>query len=120
MGTAVEVYHGTLAELYDCLISCPIEKLHRSNHEHDLTAALRAGHVEAAEEVSRNQVDILHRIMFMGLEQDEPLRSHPSPYWRSSSGQHFCHRWIFEQICVRFLAEVVSILSPQEGQGMSA
>ena len=32
-------------------------------------AALRAGKVEEAVEVSRKHVDILHRTMFMGLAQ---------------------------------------------------
>jgi len=34
-----------------------------------LVAALRAGKVEEAVEVSRKHVDILHRTMFMGLAQ---------------------------------------------------
>ncbi|WP_461189359.1 FadR/GntR family transcriptional regulator [Arthrobacter sp. Z4-13] len=68
MGTAVEVYHETLAELYNYFIPYPIEKLHKSNHEHiAIVAALRAGQVEEAVEVSRKHVDILHRTMFMGL-----------------------------------------------------
>ncbi|TLM71618.1 FadR/GntR family transcriptional regulator [Pseudarthrobacter sp. NamB4] len=70
MGTPVEVYHETLAELYDYFIPYPIEKLHKSNHDHiALVAALRAGKVEEAVEVSRKHVDILHRTMFMGLTQ---------------------------------------------------
>ncbi|WP_307096185.1 FadR/GntR family transcriptional regulator [Arthrobacter sp. V1I9] len=70
MGTAVEVYHETLAELYDYFIPYPIEKLHKSNHDHiALLAAMRAGRVEEAVEVSRKHVDILHRTMFMGLAQ---------------------------------------------------
>jgi DNA-binding FadR family transcriptional regulator len=68
MGTAVVVYQETLAELYDYFIPYPIEKLHKSNHDHiALVAALRAGHVEEAVEVARKHVDILHRTMFMGL-----------------------------------------------------
>ncbi|MGN7198571.1 FCD domain-containing protein [Arthrobacter sp. SAFR-044] len=68
LDTAVEVYHQTLAELYDCFIPYPIEKLHTSNLDHiALIAALRAGRVEEALEVSRKHVDILHRTMFMGL-----------------------------------------------------
>ncbi|GAA3404643.1 GntR family transcriptional regulator [Pseudarthrobacter polychromogenes] len=68
MGTAVEVYQETLVELYDYFIPYPIEKLHKSNHDHiALVAALRAGKVEEAVEVSRKHVDILHRTMFMGL-----------------------------------------------------
>lgn len=43
MGTAVEVYHETLAELYDYFIPYSIEKLHKSNEDHvALVAALRA------------------------------------------------------------------------------
>ena len=54
MGTAVEVYHETLAELYDYFIPYPIEKLHKSNQDHiALVGALRAGHVEEAVEVAR-------------------------------------------------------------------
>jgi DNA-binding FadR family transcriptional regulator len=72
MGTAVDVYHETLAELYDYFIPYPIEKLHKSNHDHiALVAALRVGKVEEAVEVARKHVDILHRTMFMGLAQDE-------------------------------------------------
>ncbi len=71
LDTAVEVYHETLAELYGYFIPYPIEKLHKSNHDHiALVAALRAGNVEEAVEVSRKHVDILHRTMFMGLAQD--------------------------------------------------
>ena len=70
LDTAVEVYHETLAELYDYFIPYPIEKLHKSNLDHiALVAALRAGKVEEAVEVSRKHVDILHRTMFMGLAQ---------------------------------------------------
>lgn len=68
LDTAVEVYHETLAELYDYFIPYPIEKLHRSNRDHiALVAAFRARNVEEAVEVSRKHVDILHRTMFMGL-----------------------------------------------------
>jgi len=68
LDTAVEVYHQTLAELYDYFIPYPIEKLHTSNLDHIvLVNALRAGKVEEAVEVSRKHVDILHRTMFMGL-----------------------------------------------------
>ncbi|WP_314216113.1 FCD domain-containing protein [Pseudarthrobacter equi] len=71
MGTAVDVYHATLDELYDYFIPYPIEKLHKSNQDHvALVAALRAGNVEKAVEVARKHVDILHRTMFMGLTQD--------------------------------------------------
>lgn len=71
LDTAVEVYHETLAELYDYFIPYPIEKLHQSNHDHiALVAAMRAGNVEEAVDVSRKHVDILHRTMFMGLAQD--------------------------------------------------
>lgn len=73
MGTAVEVYQETLAELYDYFIPYPIEKLHKSNHDHiTLVAALRAGRVEEAVEVARKHVDILHRTMFMGLAREKP------------------------------------------------
>jgi DNA-binding FadR family transcriptional regulator len=68
MGTAVDVYQETLAELYDYFIPYPIEKLHTSNRDHiALVAAMRARKVEEAVEVSRKHVDILHRTMFMGL-----------------------------------------------------
>jgi DNA-binding FadR family transcriptional regulator len=68
LGTAVEAYNEALAELYDYFIPYPIEKLHKSNHDHiALVAALRAGNIEEAVEVSRKHVDILHRTMFMGL-----------------------------------------------------
>jgi DNA-binding FadR family transcriptional regulator len=70
LDTAVEVYHETLAELYDYFIPYPIEKLHTSNQDHiALVAALRARRVEEAVELSRKHVDILHRTMFMGLAQ---------------------------------------------------
>ena len=73
MGTAAEVYHETLTELYDYFIPYPIEELHKSNHDHiALVAALRAGRVEEAVEVTRKHVDILHRTMFMGLVQGGP------------------------------------------------
>ena len=68
LGTAVGVYHETLAELYAYFIPYPIELLHKSNCDHvALVAALRAGDVPGAVEVSRKHVDILHRTMFMGL-----------------------------------------------------
>ncbi|NKX54304.1 FadR/GntR family transcriptional regulator [Arthrobacter mobilis] len=68
LGTAVEAYNETLAELYGYFIPYPIELLHRSNRDHiALVAALQAGDVAAAVEVSRRHVDILHRTMFMGL-----------------------------------------------------
>lgn len=67
-GTAVEAYHGTLAELYAYFIPYPIELLHKSNCDHiALVAALRAGDAQEAVEVSRKHVDILHPTMFMGL-----------------------------------------------------
>ncbi len=72
MGTAAHVYQETLAELYDYFIPYPIEKLHKSNKDHiALVAALRAGDVQEAVEVSRKHVDILHRTMFMGLAQGD-------------------------------------------------
>ena len=47
LGTAVEVYHETLAELYAYFIPYPIELLHKSNCDHvALVAALRAGDVQ--------------------------------------------------------------------------
>lgn len=68
LGTAVGVYHQTLAELYDYFIPYPIDLLHKSNRDHiELVEALRNGDVQAAVEVSRRHVDILHRTMFMGL-----------------------------------------------------
>lgn len=71
MGTAVDVYHETLAELYDYFIPYPIEKLHKSNRDHiALVAALRAHRVKEAVELSRKHVDILHRTMFMGLAEN--------------------------------------------------
>ena len=71
LGTAVEAYHETLAELYAYFIPYPIELLHKSNCDHvALVAALRAGNVQEAMEVSRKHVDILHRTMFMGLTDD--------------------------------------------------
>ncbi|WP_323809236.1 amino acid permease [Arthrobacter sp. CDRTa11] len=70
VNTAIEVYHETLAELYDYFIPYPIEKLHTSHRDHiALVVALRARNVEEAVEVSRKHVDILHRTMFMGLAQ---------------------------------------------------
>ena len=76
LDTAVEVYHETLAELYDYFIPYPIEKLHTSNRDHiALVAALRARNVEEAVEVSRKHVDILHRTMFMGLSETTGSRS---------------------------------------------
>lgn len=70
LGTAVDVYQETLAELYDYFIPYPIEKLHKSNQDHiALVAALRAHKVEEAVNVARKHVDILHRTMFMGLAQ---------------------------------------------------
>lgn len=72
LDTAVEVYHQTLAELYDYFIPYPIEKLHKSNLDHiELVASVRAGQVEEAVEISRKHVDILHRTMFMGLAKDQ-------------------------------------------------
>lgn len=45
-----------------------LELLHKSNCDHvALVAALHAGDVQEAVEVSRKHVDILHRTMFMGL-----------------------------------------------------
>ncbi len=71
LGTAVEAYHETLAELYAYFIPYPIELLHKSNCDHvALVAALRTGNVQKAVEVSRKHVDILHRTMFMGLTDD--------------------------------------------------
>ena len=68
LGTAVEVYHETLAELYAYFIPYPIELLHKSNCDHvDLVAVLRARDVQEAVEVSRKHVDVLHGTMFMGL-----------------------------------------------------
>ena len=68
LGTAVDVYHETLAELYDYFIPYPIERLHESNRDHiAIVAALRAGDGNAAVEVARQHVDVLHRTMFMGL-----------------------------------------------------
>jgi DNA-binding FadR family transcriptional regulator len=68
LGTAVEAYHETLAELYAYFIPYPIELLHKLNCDHvALVAALRAGDVQEAVEVSRRHVDILHRTTFMGL-----------------------------------------------------
>ena len=75
-GTAVEVYHETLAELYAYFIPYPIELLHKSNCDHvALVAALRAGDGDEAVEVSRKHVDILHRTMFMGLAEGEASRN---------------------------------------------
>jgi DNA-binding GntR family transcriptional regulator len=72
LDTTVEVYHETLAELYDYFIPYPTEKLHKSNHDHiALVAALRAPDVEEAVEISQKHVDILHRTMFMGLAEAE-------------------------------------------------
>ncbi|MDQ0076828.1 hypothetical protein [Arthrobacter oryzae] len=69
-GTAVEDYHETLAELYACFIPYPIELLHKSSCDHvALVAALRAGGVWEAVEVSPKHLDILHRTMFMGLAE---------------------------------------------------
>ena len=57
LGTAVEVYHETLAELYGYFNPYPIEKLHKSNHDHvALVAALCAGSADEAVEVSRKHV----------------------------------------------------------------
>ncbi|MCZ2401999.1 FadR family transcriptional regulator [Paenarthrobacter sp. Z7-10] len=68
LGTAVEEYHETLAQLYAYFIPYPIQLLHKSNCDHiALVAALRAGDFQKAVEVSRKHVDILHRTMFMGL-----------------------------------------------------
>lgn len=68
LGSAVEAYHQTLAKLYGYFIPYPIERLHESNRDHiALVAALRAGDIQHAVEISRNHVDILHRSMFMGL-----------------------------------------------------
>jgi DNA-binding FadR family transcriptional regulator len=68
LGSAVEAYNETLAELYAYFIPYPIELLHRSNRDHiALVAALQAQDVATAVEVSRRHVDILHRSMFMGL-----------------------------------------------------
>ena len=62
------VYHQTLAQLYDYFIPYPIEKLHTSNLDHiALVAALRAGRVEEAAEVSRKHLDILHRTDVHGI-----------------------------------------------------
>lgn len=70
MGTAVEVYHETLTELYDYFIPYPIEKLHKSNQDHvALVAALRAGDGTEAVEIAHKHVYILHRTIFMGLAQ---------------------------------------------------
>lgn len=75
LGTAVEVYHETLAELYAYFIPYPIELLHKSNCDHvALVAALRAGDVQEAVEVSRKHVDVLHRTMFMGLAGSKNLQ----------------------------------------------
>ncbi|WP_411375686.1 FadR/GntR family transcriptional regulator [Arthrobacter sp. MPF02] len=70
LGTAVEVYHQTLAELYDYFIPYPIDLLHKSNQDHiELVKALREGDTGTAVEVARRHVDILHRTMFMGLAE---------------------------------------------------
>ncbi|MEV7132624.1 FCD domain-containing protein [Arthrobacter sp. NPDC093128] len=70
LGAAVEAYHETLAELYAYFIPYPIELLHKSNCDHvALVAALRAGDVQEAVEVSRRHVDVLHRTIFMGLTE---------------------------------------------------
>lgn len=68
MGTAVELYHQKLAELYSYFIPYPIERPHKSSCDHvALVAALRSGHGDEAVEIARNHVDIPHRTMFMGL-----------------------------------------------------
>ena len=68
MGSAVDTYNETLAELYAYFIPYPIALLHQSNRDHiALVASLKAGDVAAAVDVSRKHVDILHRTMFMGL-----------------------------------------------------
>ncbi|MFD1213894.1 FadR/GntR family transcriptional regulator [Arthrobacter sp. GCM10027362] len=68
LGSALEAYNETLAELYAYFIPYPIGLLRKSNRDHiALVAALQAGNVTAAVEVSRRHVDILHRTMFMGL-----------------------------------------------------
>ncbi|MCA4135292.1 FadR/GntR family transcriptional regulator [Arthrobacter sp. M4] len=68
LGTAVDAYHETLAELYAYFIPYPIEILHTSNRDHvALVEALRAGDGQRAVEVSRKHVDVLHKTMFMGL-----------------------------------------------------
>ena len=70
LGTAVEAYHETLAELYAYFIPHPIELLHKSNCDHvALVAALRAGHGDEAVEIACKHVDILHRTMFMDLTE---------------------------------------------------
>jgi DNA-binding GntR family transcriptional regulator len=101
LGTAVEVYHETLAELYAYFIPYPIELLHKSNCNHvALVAALRAGHGDEAVEVSRKHVDILHRTMFMGLAEGGsasfPCLEHGGP--ECSGKPHFClHRRGFQE-----------------------
>jgi DNA-binding GntR family transcriptional regulator len=68
LGSAVEAYNETLAELYAYFIPYPIGLLHQSNRDHiALVASLKSGDVAAAVDVSRKHVDILHRTMFMGL-----------------------------------------------------
>jgi hypothetical protein len=78
-GTAVEVYHETLAELYAYFIPYPIELLHKSNCDHvELVAALRAGDGDTAVEISRKHVDILHRTCSWAWPTAPPLRADPA------------------------------------------
>ncbi|WP_231511318.1 FadR/GntR family transcriptional regulator [Arthrobacter sp. UNC362MFTsu5.1] len=68
LGTAVDAYHDTLAELYEHFIPNPIEMLHKSNCHHvTLVAALRTGDGNEAVDIARKHVDVLHLTMFMGL-----------------------------------------------------
>ncbi len=68
LGSAVDAYNETLAELYAYFIPYPIEALHASNLDHiALVQAMRAGEVSRAIDVSRDHVDVLHRTMFTGL-----------------------------------------------------
>ena len=59
MDTTVNVYQEAPAELYGCCIPQPIEKVHKSNSDDiAIMAAVRAGHVEEAVEVSRRCVGV--------------------------------------------------------------
>ena len=69
LGTAVEIYHEALAELYAYFTPNPMELLHKSNCDHVALAVLRAGDGNVAVEIARKHVDILHRSMFMGLAE---------------------------------------------------
>lgn len=67
---ALPHYDAVLAELYAYFVPYPISYLHQANHEHArIVEALGAHDPVAAVEVMTAHVSVLHRSMFVGLDE---------------------------------------------------